>query len=332
MILHFVFSTLLLVSAASAHGPRAPGDSTGKDARALAAPITSRDTTIVVAAGTTFDLNKASGRLTIRAWDRAEVRIRVIGPRPDPYDIVMTGNALSVRARHAMVPRQPAFSVKGQSTTSATAMVFRDAPDAISEYEITVPRTMGGKAGGIAADVSLSGLHSSVHAVVLNGNLDAQDIEGSVILEALSGRVSARRVTGAVSVVSPNEHVTIEDVEGSVTVRSINGGITLDRVALTAADVQTYNGGIRLAGRMGGAGPFVFSTFNGDLSFMLENATALAADLATGDGKLTWPTTGRFNGDPARHRGVVTIGDGSLRLTAETFHGDITISISRIPR
>ncbi|MEO8578100.1 MAG: hypothetical protein ABI556_15425, partial [Gemmatimonadales bacterium] len=193
-------------------------DRARKHTAPTAPPVSSRDTTIDVARGVTFDINKASGRLMILAWDKPTIRVRVIGPIADPYDIVRGAGTISIRSRHATVPQQPSITVTGTGVKS-NATVKRDAPDPKSVYEITVPRGMSGKAGGVGADVEVTGTEASIHAVVLNGDLSVTNVRGTVTLESLSGNVTARQVTGTLSISSPNEHVTVEDATGSVLIR-----------------------------------------------------------------------------------------------------------------
>ncbi len=283
----------LLVTSAAVHA-QAPASS------GLTRLVTSRDTVISATAGLELDVNKASGRLTIRAWDRPDVRIRVIGAMDDPYDVTISAQALSIRSRRAN--------------------------DAGSEYELTIPRDMVSGVGTRDAHVSIVGTRGRMHAVVLNGTLTATDISGPTKLEVLNGNVVVRRSTGPLMIIAPNQHVVVEEARGQMSVRSINGDISLERVVLDGMDVQTYSGAIRVSGTLRGPSGFSASSFTGDIMLSIDGRTGLRANVATSRGSVHWPTNARFSGDAARQKGVVIIGGGKAKVTLETFRGRIEIS------
>ncbi len=212
---------LLVVRSANAPVPHRRDALGEPPAKSVAAPIASRDTTFPISPILELDVNKASGRLTILAWDRAAIRIRVIGAVEDPYDVTISEHAISIGSRHASIPNRPAFTVDS-SGTHISANVYRDLPDTHSEYEITIPRGMVSGIGGVGADVSISGTSGRTHAVVVNGRLSATDISGQTLLESLNGRVVVRNATGPLSIVAPSDSVTILNSTGLIDLRKPN--------------------------------------------------------------------------------------------------------------
>ncbi|HET7321662.1 MAG TPA: DUF4097 family beta strand repeat-containing protein, partial [Longimicrobiaceae bacterium] len=165
------------------------------------------DRTVPTSATGSVSVWNLAGRVTVKGWDRQEIRVTgQLGRGTERLDI--TGGAADTDIR-VVIPRN-AHNVQG------------------SELEIHVPAGKAVTVHGTSADVEVDGVAGEVNARSTSGDVrvsgspatvDAGSTSGDVEVHASTRSIRAHSVSGDVQVSgSARESVSAESVSGDVTV------------------------------------------------------------------------------------------------------------------
>ena len=231
----------------------------------------------------------ASGDISIRGWDRNQVRARsndtdvIEFARPtavrdsDPAKeiTVLTANQKRRHTGSCLFDGDIELDVpRGASVRLQT----RDGHIYVADVAIVHAETVGG-------DVDLEGVKRSVEASTIGGDISLRNSSGSVKLHSIGGGIEAHAATRAAA----------SDVFEASTV---GGDITLDRISYMELKTSTIDGDLNFSGPLARGGRYEFKSISGDL------ALALPAD-----------SSFRLDAKFSRSAGLVT--DFSLNLTNE---------------
>ncbi|HUO85551.1 MAG TPA: DUF4097 family beta strand repeat-containing protein [Thermoanaerobaculia bacterium] len=226
--------------------------------------------TLAVSAGASLMLSNDNGGVTVRSWDRPEVKIQAeknARGRSSAVreamenlrvEIESSGNAIDVRTRG---PRR--------GGDSFFHWLARSSVDTWVNYEITVPRDF---------DLTVETVNGGIKAADLSGALSFETVNGSIEVGRSAGAISASTVNGSI-------RVDMDRVDAS---RGLSFGTTNGKVVLVLPDgfrgdidASTTNGSIRsdfpvtstsfrktrLKGSINGGGPLLrIRTTNGSIT------------------------------------------------------------------
>lgn len=268
--------------------------------QAAAAQSYETDTTVAVAQGSRLSLQNQGGEITIRAWDRNQVRVQASHSRRMGVEVRQSGAVVSVEGR---AERGPGYLV---------------------DYRITVPAWMDVEVGGMHADIDVEGVRGAVRAETLQGDIRVSG-GTQVKLSSVSGRITVNAVQGKIEVTSVSEDVEITDSQGDVLVSGTSGDILLRRVRARAVDIETLSGELVYDGPLLDGGRYTFLTHSGDISLAVAEGTnaTISAAVASGDIGATFPIPSSDR--PGRRRQTIRLGTGSAAVEAETFSGDVRL-------
>ncbi len=224
------------------------------------------DQTYPLAADGRVSLENINGNVTVRVWDRAEVRVEAVKEAESAealerlvIDVDSSARSLSIETQYPSSDGWGGFWKRGTGHTQVT-------------YTLTVPRTAG------------------LHGIdLVNGDLEVTGVAGGVRAETVNGTISVREVRGEVelSTVNGSLDVAYDQLAASdrVDLESVNGTIELKLPMGAGAHVEaeTVNGRIRndfgidvkkgrwvgssMRGTLGGGGALVtMETVNGAIS------------------------------------------------------------------
>lgn len=205
----------------------------------------------------------ASGNVTVRGWDRGEVRAR-------------SDNAGSLRLLTPNV--QPAPRVEVLVSEERDQELNQGDCGSTTGLEVTVPR-------GATVSLRVREGHAEVSGVTearveaLSGDVDVRDVSkavevncmsGDVTLEDSGGRTRVRTVSGAVEVrnvraLSPGDELEATSTSGDVIIE----GVTHSRVS-----GATVSGNVLYTGSLAGGGSYDFKTISGDVTVELPPASS----------------------------------------------------------
>lgn len=191
------------------------------------------DKTYAVRPGSHFALENTNGRITIRSWDKAS--IRVVGEKR-----VESRDADAAKKVFAELRIEPSLTSDGLQITTHYPRRSEGFFDWVAgtnismnvDYEITVPRS------------------TNIDVENTNGSIDISDVRGSARVSNTNGHIEMLRCAGDVDAETTNGHVKAElsDVTAGKSVRleTTNGRITVavPRTINARLDASTTNGRI----------------------------------------------------------------------------------------
>ncbi len=269
---------------------------------AVVAPIQQTDTIIPVRSESRLYVENFRGSVTIRAWNRDEMRI--VADHSSRAFVEITGSSSTVRLR-------------GKTTRGALPVV---------DYELTVPQGVHVDVGGTFTDVEVEGVDGEVRATTVHGDVRVVGVRGLVTLESVQGDLHVSRVQGRLDAESTNGTITIEDASGPIHAATVNGAIHLDRIESNDVDVSTTNGPIRYDGTVDDDGRYVFTNHNGNLDITIPDGVNATVRVSTFHGEFepAFPVTLDGVGGVGRSFSF-TIGGGDARMELESFGGKIRL-------
>jgi Putative adhesin len=218
-----------------------------------------------VDAQATVTLCVASGTLTVRGWEKNEVRVRSLG----------AGQLDFRRIDKTKDPSKPPTRVDVMVMQRAGVKNARLDCQAFADVEMEVPGGATVQVQTRDGDISISGV-AAAYAGSQNGDItieratklvEAGSVGGSIFLRNSSGRVNLSSAGGGVEAVNIRP-VTPED---AFEVGTVSGDIQLDRVSNPKVNAKTVNGTVTMTGPLAKAGWYGFTNMTGDLVLALPH-------------------------------------------------------------
>jgi DUF4097 and DUF4098 domain-containing protein YvlB len=245
-------------------------------------------------------------------------------------DVVVTGtdrNQIVVKAR---TERGQIRFVSSGSTASLEPASNRGCNDA--HFELSVPSGVHLVAATWSGSLKVSGVHGEVEAHAQSGDVDVRDAGDDLDVETLSGDITIQGVRGTADVHSLSGSVTLSGARGVVEIETVSGDIELRDVVSNQVRTHSTSGNLDFGGTIMSAGRYEFSTHSGELHLTLPATVGAQLSLSTFSGEIdsAFPITltpgAHGIGSSQAKKLNFSLGQGSARIIAETFSGDVTIS------
>ncbi len=268
-----------------------------------AGDISSIDTTFRMERGGVVDLSVTFGSITVTGASGSEVRVRA------------TADDGSVRLRAS-----PTLATLRASSNRGPARGVR--------YEVSVPAGVRVLMHTMTGDITATGVQGDVEIGNVHGNIRLTNISGLAKVETVSGTVTASGLTGGARIESTSSNVTITGAEGELTVDNTSGRTTLSDIRSSTVRVESVSGPVRFQGTIERSGRYDFSSHSGAVQLMLPPNVGALLTLSTYSGSIdsAFPMTLQQGNDREEKDVQFRLGDGSARISAESFSGDITIT------
>ena len=272
-------------------------------ALALAAPLHAQtDTTFGVRTDARLDVNNFGGSITVRTWDRAQVRIVATHSRRDKLRVRDAGEVVRV----------------GMSSSLG--------PSGVVDIELTVPAAMPLNLGGTYTDITVEGTRAPITASTVQGDVNVKGGRDLVRLKSVQGRVALEGARGRVELTGVNKGISVADVQGDVTAETVNGGIAFERVESSNVDAGTVNGTITYDGTVRDGGIYSFRTHDGGITVLLPDRPSVTVTIASMQGRIASDFPYQLPaGSTPRRRQTFQLGGGSARLEMESFSGTLRL-------
>jgi DUF4097 and DUF4098 domain-containing protein YvlB len=205
----------------------------------------------------------ASGAISVRGWDRNEVRAR-------SRDV----GELEFRRRDATPESSPAKKIEVLISDRADGSVGRlGSCRAFSDIELDVPRgatvQLQTRDGNInVTDVAKAFVNTQSGDIRLeraSQSVDAGCIGGNITLKDSSGRISLHSLSGSIEAIAVRPGEAADSFDAS----SVSGDIVLDRVGHAQVNARTTSGSVSMSGPLAHTGNYGFKTLSGDLTLTL---------------------------------------------------------------
>ena len=264
-------------------------------------PQQQTDTTFSVRSGSRIEVETFGGTITVRTWNRDQVRVQAQHGRRDVIDIDARGSSVRVEAEGYMgVAKDVAFT-------------------------LTVPRSSHIEASGVETDIDVEGVTGDVDAETVQGNvrvvggarLKLESVEGDLHVAGARGRVQASTV---------NRGIYVTDVVGDLDLETVNGPIVVTKAQASNVDAATVNGRIVYDGTIRDGGDYALATHNGAIWLIVPSGTNASVSVSTFNGELDTTFDIPKLDISGRNRSYnFLLGSGKARIDLETFGGDINL-------
>ena len=262
------------------------------------------DTTFAFSKSGIVDLTQISGDIVVTSWDRAEARVRAYAERGRVRSGI-SSSSLSLEVE----------SIRGRVGDS--------------RFEITVPVGVRVIAHSRSGDVSVKGTKGAVEAKSTSGDVEVSNATDRVVIESLSGDVRAADLTGDIRAESTSGTIEIRGATGEIRAETTSGDVALLGVTSRSVTASTVSGEVEYDGTIDANGRYEFHSHSGDVRLEIPESSGAQFQVETFSGSLDteFPLTlqpgQRSSSRPRRYE--FKLGDGSARVVAESFSGDIVL-------
>ncbi len=196
--------------------------------------------------------------------------------------------------------------------------------------QVTVPRGVRVVARTNSGSITVKDTWGDVDAETSSGNVvvvGARDVEAT----NLSGDLDVKQASGSVTLSSNDGDCRVSDAKGAVEASSVSGDVTVKKSWSKVVRLETTNGTIQFESEVMPDGRYDFITHDGAILLALPKMASAQIGITTWSGAVEseFPITVRpgFSADSVgTKRYTLTLGQGSARITAETFSGDVSIT------
>lgn len=258
------------------------------------------DRVVPVGERTRLDLHNHHGDVTIRTWDRLEVRVVAAHDGPSNVEIDAGGAELSIHTQ-------------------------RPDPGRPVQYDLTVPASMDLAVHAVDSDVTVDGTRGRVEIHSVKGDVVVRGGRTVVHLGSVQGSVRLSDASGSIEVSSVNQGIDLERVSGDVQASTVNGGIRLAGVDARRVEASTVNGGIEYAGPLHADGWYSLSTHNGGIDLALPASPNARIEVSTFNGDFQADFPVRLDRAEGGREFDFTLGSGEARVELESFNGTIRL-------
>jgi DUF4097 and DUF4098 domain-containing protein YvlB len=272
----------------------------------LAACAQQTDTTVAAEPNARVRIQNFAGSVTVRSWDRNSVR-------------VVAGKT-----------RRDEVRVRGGGASIVIETVSRTGVPAPMDYELTVPARASLDIGGTYTDISVEGVRGSVSATTVQGAVTLRGGDGVISLKSVEGAITVHDATGRIEVNGVNKGLVLRNVTGDIAAETVNGSIVLDGIESSDVEAVTVNGRVAYEGTIRDRGRYRFGTHSGSITVSVPervNATIAAVTYqGTFSSRFGLPAGALDGGGGPSKRANFAFGNGSARIEAESFQGNIVLA------
>ncbi|MFN2455555.1 MAG: DUF4097 domain-containing protein [Pyrinomonadaceae bacterium] len=303
---------LIVIAAAPFAANAGIRGTTGQSTKTIAAQGVERS--VAADASVAVSLCTGSGNITVRGWDRREVRAR-------------SRNAAAVELRRGDAASLNAMRLEVLLTDPANRRRTPNDCQSFSDVELDVPRGASVEVKTLSGDVKIEEI-AEARVQTVSGNalvrrigkgIEVVSVSGDVDLENASGSVRLRSVSGSVDVRDANPSAASDELEVTTT----SGNVKLERIGHARVEVAAVSGNVSMAGGLARGGRYRFRTISGNVDVLLpENASfQFTARVSRGGSIIFTNLPFKFETDNSQAssrlvNGVFGTGDATLNLTS----------------
>ncbi len=203
-----------------------------------------------------------SGTLTVRGWEKNEVRVR--STDADMIDFRRVDKMKDTTVPAIRIDVMVGDKHSSKHDCQALADVEMDVPQGATvqvqtrDGNINIIGVAGAYAGSQNGDISIERATKFV---------EAGSVGGSISLKNSSGRVNLSSAGGGVEV----DNVKPVNADDTIEVGTVSGDIQLDRVSNAKVITKTVNGNVTMTGPLARSGYYGFTTMGGDVVLMIPH-------------------------------------------------------------
>jgi DUF4097 and DUF4098 domain-containing protein YvlB len=290
-------------------------------------------------------VNARSADVTIAGWDEPRVEARATSDEGgEKLEVSVTGQRVLLLPAQAGMHRDLAIEIKVPRYADVETLDDIRGDIAINDIEGSV--RIGGGHGDVkvehvgalrvqrrSGDILAHDVKAEVIAKSGNGDVSIENAGKTVDVAAANGDVSIRTAGGDVTANTAAGDLDIRCVKGAVQTNSASGSITLVGIGGNV-EATTASGDVSFSGSIRPDGSYRLRTISGETSMTLPPDTpGFTVTLITYNGSITtdFPIKpdSAIQGPPTNRKITGAYGDGSAKITLDSFSGEVRISKSR---
>lgn len=175
-----------------------------------------------------------------------------------------------------------------------------------AELSIAIPRGTQVRIATVSADGLLAGLRADATVRTVSGSLVLDDQRGDVGARTISGRIEVR------------------GLHGSLTGESVSGSLTVQALCLPHLDVKTVSGEL-VVDLQSSPSDVRMKSVSGDLLVRIPDGSGFCLDARTVSGQVIADGRRLGGSRPGPPQGEIRDGDESVRVSAASVSGDVTL-------
>lgn len=267
-------------------------------------------------------LREQAGALDTTVAFEAAGSLDVSCPQGDVVVVGHAQNEIVVRARTGSGGVR--FTSTGSRATLEPAS-GRGCSD--GRFEVRVPAGTRVTVRSASGGIEVTGVRGDLEARGQSADIRIRDA-GRVEVETLSGDVALERATGSAAIRTVSGDVVVTAVRGDVDAESVSGDLALTDVTAKQVRAHTTSGDITFSGAVLADGRYEYDTHSGEISLALPAGVGAQLTVATFSGGIesSFPLTLQPGREHGNKRLTFTLGQGTARIVAETFSGDIILT------
>jgi DUF4097 and DUF4098 domain-containing protein YvlB len=288
-------------------------------------------------------INTSATDIQISGWEQERIEAVAIGEHTEKIEATVTGEPPKQRVLLTVSRRRPAELITVKVPRFVDVELIESVRGDIEITNVDGSVRIGQGRGDIkisqvgALNVQRSGGDIVVHEVKgevfirsAYGDINIDGAGKSVDVAAAGGDMDVSNAGGDVRVNTATGDITIRCVKGRAEVNSASGSITLEGVN-GDIDAGTASGDVSFTGAIRSGGTYRLKSLSGLLELKLPADTrGFTATLITYNGSLDlqFPlkVEGPLPGGPINRKFTGTYGDGSARVTLDSFNGEMRIA------
>jgi DUF4097 and DUF4098 domain-containing protein YvlB len=265
-----------------------------------------------------LDIEQPMGTLTLRAWDRPEVKI--VARKRAPSSAALDKLKVKFEAASGKIRIQTGVRIGDD-------LKRLPSPRQAIDLTIDAPRGVQLAARTWSGDLDASGFRAGAELRSEGGEVRATDIDGKVRTNALSGRQKLTQIRGDVEADGVTGDLEIVSVDGQLLVaRVVEGQIVAREIHTAVVRMLSTSGGIVLMGSLRLGGQYQLTALDGNVTLKLASKPfSLAAHAPAGHVRSSFPIRGATTGSAAPLHLVGDFQGGGPRVEVTAAKGDVLL-------
>ena len=264
-------------------------------------------------------ISNISGNVTVKTWDKGEVKIDAVkmsrasslekakeNAQQVAIEVTNADNAVHIKVKYPEGHHE-GLNVSINFDLMIPAKAALDATSVSGDVKV---EKIGGplKAGTVSGDVTVLGAAKDVDAKTVSGDVQVSNVTGDAYLKTVSGEVKADHIVGSIDA---------ETVSGNVELTDISAAKTVSGKALS--------GNVIYKGKLNKDGRYTFSAHSGDIDVTIPADSAFEFSGETFSGSISTDFKVEVSGKLSKREVHGTVNGGGAVLRLKAFSGDVNL-------
>jgi DUF4097 and DUF4098 domain-containing protein YvlB len=271
-------------------------------------------------------LGNVSGDVSVKTWDKTEVRIEALKVSEAASEEKAKENCAQVTIE---ITREAGVLRIDTKYPQQKKFWGGDSLDVSVDYKLWVPSGASVEVKSVSGDVDLESLGGAVKARVVSGSVALRKAASGADLTTVSGDLTLEDVTGNVYLKTVSGNIEAAWVKGSIEAESVSGGIEMREVfGASGVNAKTLSGNVVYLGRLEAGGRYALKSHSGNVRMSLPADAAFSFDAEAFSGVVDSDFKIEVSGkiSPREVHGTINGGGAEVRLS--TFSGSIDLKKS----